>query len=96
MGEQPRLFLKLLVGLLELFLAALQLLGERLRLLEQIFGAHVRVDRIEHDADALGQLIEKCLVGRVEPLERRELENALHLALEDDGQDDDILRRRVA
>ena len=96
MGEQPGLFLQLLVGLLQLFLAALQLLGQRLRLLEQIFGAHVGVDRIEHDADALGQLVEEGLVRGVEALERRQLEHAFDLAFEDDRQHDDVLRRRVA
>ena len=69
MRKQPGLFLQFLVGLLQLFLAALQLLGERLRLLEQVFGAHVGDDRIEHDPDALGQLVEEGLVSRVEPLE---------------------------
>ena len=82
-GQQPGLFLELLVGLLQLFLAALQLLGERLRLLEQVFGAHVGLDRVEHDADALGQLVEERLVRGVEPLERGQLEDALDLALED-------------
>ena len=47
------LLLQLLVGLLQLLLLALQLLGERLRLLEQVLGPHVRLDRVEHDADRL-------------------------------------------
>ena len=82
-GEQPGLLLELLVGLLQLFLAALQLLGERLRLLEQVLGPHVGLDRVEHDADALGQLVEERLVRRVEALERGQLEHALDLALEE-------------
>src|SRR5580693_6092711 len=39
-GKQLRFFLQLFVGFLKFFLTRLQLLGERLRLLEQIFGAH--------------------------------------------------------
>ena len=74
--------LQLLVRLLQFLLPALQLLGQRLRLLEQVFRPHVGFDRVEHDADALGQLIEECLVRRVEPLERGQLEHGLHLAFE--------------
>ena len=96
LGEQARLFAELLVRLLQLFLLALQLPRERLRLLEQLLGAHVRLDRVEHDADRLGELIEERLVRRAEPLERRELEDGLHLAFEEDGQDDDVERRRLA
>ena len=50
-------FLQLLVGLLQLFLPAAQLLRERLRLLEQVFRAHVGFDRVDHDADTLGELL---------------------------------------
>ena len=57
---------------------------------------HVGLDRVEHDADALGQLVEERLVRRVEALERRQLQHALDLALEDDRQDDDVLRGGVA
>ena len=59
MGQQLGLFLQFLIGLLQFLLPALQLLGQRLRLLEQVFRAHVGLDRVEHDADALGQLIEE-------------------------------------
>ena len=38
---------------LQLFLLRLQFSGELLRLLEQAFGLHRRLDRIEHDADRL-------------------------------------------
>ena len=96
LGEQPRLLLELLVGLLQLLLPALQLLRQRLRLLEQVLGARVGLDRVEHDADALGELVEERLVRRAEALERGELEHALDLALEQDRQHDDVLRRRLA
>ena len=45
--ELPRFFFQLLVGLLQFFLPALQLGGERLRLLQQIFRARVRFDRVQ-------------------------------------------------
>ena len=51
LGELLRLLLELLVGLLQLLLLRLQLAGELLRLLEQAFGLHRRLDRVEHDAD---------------------------------------------
>jgi hypothetical protein len=46
MGEQLSLFLELLVRLLQLFLPALELLRERLRLREEVFRTHVRFDRV--------------------------------------------------
>ena len=70
-GEQAGLLLQFLVGVLQLFLAGLQLLGQRLRLLEQVFRPHVGFDGVEHDADRLGQLLEEGLVGRVEAFEAR-------------------------
>ena len=70
-ASRPGLFLQLLVGLLQLLLPALQLLGQRLRLLEQVLGPHVGLDRVEHDADALGQLVEERLVRRVEAARTR-------------------------
>ena len=53
-GQQLRLFLQLLVGLLQLFLLALQLLRHVLRLLQQCFGARIGLDGVEDDADAFG------------------------------------------
>ena len=65
-AERRRRLLELLVSLLELLLLrlellrlALQLLRERLRLLEQLLGAHVRLDRVQHDADRLRELLEE-------------------------------------
>ena len=52
LGELLRLLLELLVGLLQLALLRLQFAGELLRLLEQAFGLHRGLDRVEHDADA--------------------------------------------
>ena len=59
LGELLGLVGELLVGLLQFLLLALQLAGELLRLLEQAFGAHGRLDGVEHDADRFGQLIEE-------------------------------------
>ena len=58
-AERGGLLLQPRVLLLELFLLALQLLGQRLGLLEQLLGAHARGDRVQHDADAFGELIEE-------------------------------------
>ena len=88
--EQAGLFLQLLVGLLQFLLPALQLLRERLRLREQVLGAHVGFDRVDHDADRFGQLVEERLVRGAEALEGGELEHALDLAFEHDRQHQDV------
>ena len=72
----------------------LQLLGQRLRLLEQLLGAHVGDDRVEDDADRLHQLVEELLVDLAERAERGELDHRQHLLLEEHRQDDDVDRRR--
>src|SRR5207302_9398837 len=91
-----RLFLQLLVGLLQFFLPALQLGGERLRLLEQILRARVRLDSVQDDADAFCELIEKRLVRRIELLERGKFHDRFHLALKQDRQHHNVHRRRFA
>ena len=85
-----------LVGFGELLLLALQLLGQRLRLLEQLLGAHAGNDRVEHDADRFAELIEEGELDVGEAVEGRELDDRLHLALEDDRLHDDVLGRRLA
>ena len=74
MRQQLRLFLKLALVCLQLSCAALQLVGERLRLLQQFLGAHIGFDRVDDDADALGEEVEKRLVRRVEALKAAELD----------------------
>ena len=91
-----RLQRQLLVGLLELGLPRLQLDRQLLRLLQQVLGPHRRLDRVEHDADRLGQLLEEREVGRGERLERRELDDRLGLALEEHREHDDVLGFRRA
>ena len=66
LGELLRLLLELLVGLLQFALLRLQFAGELLRLLEQAFGLHRGFDRVEHDADAGGQLLEEHRLQRGE------------------------------
>src|ERR1700681_576683 len=94
--EQPRFLLELLVGLLQLVLLRLQLDGERLRLLEELLGAHVGGDRVEHDADRLRELVEEQQVVVAERLERRQLDDGLDVALEQHRQHDHVERLRVA
>ena len=67
--QRLRLLLELGVGAPQLLLLGLQLLRallqlarELLRLLEQLLGALVGDDRVEHDAERLGQLLEERLV----------------------------------
>ena len=89
LGQQPGLGAELLVGLLQFALARLELDGQLLRLLEQALGAHRRLDRVEHDADALRELLEEDEVGRGEGLERGQLDDGLGVALEEQRQHDD-------
>src|SRR2546423_14891137 len=58
-----RLFLQLLVGLLQFLLPFLQLDRERLGLLQEVFRAGVCFDSVEDDANTFSQLVEKRLVG---------------------------------
>ena len=59
LGQQPGLGAELLVRLLQFALAGLKLDGELLRLREQAFGTHRRLDGVEDCADTLGQQIEE-------------------------------------
>ena len=92
-AKQPGLFLQLLVGLLQFFLPNLQLMGQRLRLLEQVFGEHVGVDRVEHDGDRLGKLLEEGLVRGIESFERRQFQDAADLPFVNQRQHKHAARR---
>ena len=101
--EELRLFLKLLVGRVQLLLlagqlglAGLKLLRQQLRLLKQALGAHRRGDRVQHDADRFHQLVEEALVGLVELVERGQLDNRLHFILEQGRKDADTGRLGMA
>ena len=91
-GELLRLLLELLVGLLQFLLLGLQFAGELLRLLQQAFGLHRRLDRVEHDADAVGELLEEGHLRRRERADRAELDDGLDLAFEQHGKHDEIFR----
>ena len=90
--ELARLLLELLVRLLELLLLALELSRERLRLAQQLLRAGVGLDRVEDDPDALRELLEEGQVRVAEPLEGGELDDGLHLPLEEHGQHHDVER----
>src|SRR4029079_2633918 len=94
-GQQAGLVLELLVGLLQFLLPALQLLRQRLRLRQQVLGTRVGLARVDHDAYAFRELVEEGFVRRAEALERGELEHALDLALENNRDHQNVLRRRA-
>jgi hypothetical protein len=85
--ELLRLLLQLLVGLLQFALLALQFGGELLRLRQKAFGLHRRLDAVQHDADAGGQLLEERDLEIGEAPDRGEFDDRLDLAFEQDGQD---------
>ena len=94
-GELLRLLLELLVGLLQLLLLRLKLAGELLRLLEQAFGLHRRFDRVEHDADRVGELLQEHRLQGRERRDRGKLDDGLHLVLEQHRQHDDVARHHL-
>src|SRR5579863_9611713 len=65
-GEQLRFLLQFFVGGLQLQLLALELFGKRLALLQELLGPHGRGDGVQHDADGLRELIQKCQVNIAE------------------------------
>ena len=90
-----RLLGQLVVGLLQLALLRLQLGGELLRLLQQPFGLHRRLDAVDDDAHARGQLLEERQVGGREFVQRGQAEHGLHLPLEGHREDDQVARQRL-
>ena len=93
---RARFFLQLKIRLLQFFLPFLQFARERLRLFEQVFRARIRLDSIENDADALGQLIKKCLMGSIEPFERRKFDHRFRLSFKQDWQNHKMARTGFA
>ena len=59
LGVRP---LQLVLLRLQLLRLALQLLRQLLRLEQQLLGPHVREDRVQDDADRLGELVEERLL----------------------------------
>ncbi len=80
--QQFRLGGQLFVGLLKLTLAGLQLDGQPLRLFEQAFRAHCRLDRLEDGANTSSQLFQEGKVDVVKAVHRCEFDDRFRLALE--------------
>ena len=85
-----------LVGVGQLRLLALQLFGQRLRLLQQLFRSHGGGDGVEHDTHRFGELIEEGEVDIAELVEGCKLDNGFNLSFEHHGQDDDAERGSFA
>src|SRR5437870_2679823 len=80
-----------------LALARLLRLGEEdLRLLEELLGAHVGLDGVEDDPDAVGQLIEEVEMRVTEWRNRGQLDHRLDATFEEYRQHHDAARRRFA
>ena len=92
LGELLSLLLELLVGLLQFLLLRLQFSGELLRLLQQSFGLHRRLDAVEHDADAVGELLEESHLRGRERADRSQLDDGLDLVLEQNRKHHEIFR----
>ena len=75
--KRSRLLLKLRVGFGQFRLARLQFGRQRLRLLQQFFRPHRGGDRVQHDADDFGELIEEGEVDVAEAVERCQLDDRL-------------------
>jgi hypothetical protein len=102
-GELLGLVLQVRVGALQLFLLSLQLHrtglqlgGQPLRLVQQGVGPRVGHDRVDVDAERLGELLQEVGLHRSERRERGQLDDAQHLALEQDRQHGQVGRRRLA
>ena len=80
--KRSRLLLEADVGLAQLPLTRSEFIGERLRLLQQFFCPRHRGDRIEDDADALGELIQERQLDLREAVERGELDHCFDVVLE--------------
>ena len=91
-----RLLLKLSIRFRQLGLPGLQFRCQRLRLFEQLFCPHRRSDRVQHDADDLGELIEERDMNVAELVEGCQFDDGFYLAFEQDGQNDHVHRRRLA
>src|SRR3954470_11871860 len=101
--QRLRLLLELDVRALQLFLLRLELFGpllqlerQALRLAEELFRPHRRLDRVDDDADRLPELLEEAALHLRERRERGELDHAHHLIFEENRHDHDAPRRRLA
>jgi hypothetical protein len=76
-GQLARLFLQLLIGLLQLFLLGLQLFRHALRLAQKLVGLHGGLDSGHDDTQAFDQLFEEGDLHCVEALERSQFQDPL-------------------
>ena len=65
-------------------------------MLQQIFRQRVRLDRVQDNPDAFGELIKKRLVRGIELLHRGKFHHGFDLAFKEDGQHHDVSGRRLA
>jgi len=77
--------LQAIVGRLQLLLLRLQLGGERLRLVQQVFRLHVRRDGCS-TTPMDSSLVEEGLVDLAELRERRQLDHRFHLPSNSTGR----------
>src|SRR5690242_5817474 len=91
-GKLLRFLAKLLVGLLQLSLLSLQFRSKLLGLREQRLGLHRRLDRIQHDTDAAGQLLEERDLQVRKAGAGAKLNNGLASASDSNRKDDHALR----
>ncbi len=94
-GELLGFLRELFVGLLQFFLLGLEFGGQLLRLLQQAFGLHGRLDTVQHDADARRKLFEEREVRSGERTQRGEFDDGLHAVFEKHRQHDHVLRNRL-
>ena len=97
LGQLARLALQFGISLAQRGLLRLEFAFQLLRLLpQQQLRPGGSFDRIEHDAEAFGQLVEEVQVDRLERLEGGQFDHRLDLVLEQDGQHDDVARAGLA
>jgi len=94
--QEGRLLFEFFVCIGQLLLLRLQAAGELLRLLQQRLGALRRLDRVDDDADRVGQLIEEGELNIIEGFEGGQFQHGAHLAFEENRHDDDVHGRRLA
>src|SRR5579872_4756058 len=89
-GKLLRFLRELFVGLLQFALLRLQFGRELLRLFQQAFGLHRGFNRVEHDADARRELLEKGEMRRGERAERCQLDNRFDAILKQNRKHYDV------
>ena len=86
-GQLARLVLQIRGPLRELCVG-------RLQLLQQVLGARIGRDGVQHHSDAVGELLQQHAMDGLEPRQRAELDHAPHFALEEHRDDQQAAGRR--